>query len=163
MFPLSIQGFNFLTLQSWLWRILVKSPLDLCFAFKQMTRDFFTLWTAKCAGQWGLCVWGGSRVSGQVSIQLWPWCKCQNIYNHFSSLSISVCREKDEEDMFLSPFHCSVFLKLLPRFILNEPSLKYPELFNSISVHPVPSAAVSAMYFSPDEIPLPRRYLRALS
>lgn len=49
--------------------------------------------------------------------------------------------------------HCSVFLKTLPYFILHEPSLKYPELSNSISVHPVPSATVSATYFSLDENP----------
>lgn len=53
---------------------------------------------------------------------------------------------------FLS-LHYFVCLKLLPCLVLREPSLKYPELSNSISIHPVPSATVSAMYFSPDENP----------
>lgn len=57
---------------------------------------------------------------------------------------------------FFVSLHYSVFLKLLPCLVLHEPSLKYPELFNSISIHPVPSATVSATsatYFSPDENP----------
>lgn len=54
---------------------------------------------------------------------------------------------------FFVSLHYFVFLKLLPCLVLREPSLKYPELSNAISIHPVPSATVSATYFSPDKNP----------
>lgn len=73
MFSLSIQRLDFLTLsRSWLWHILVRSTLHLCFSFKQMQREYsLTLWTANCAGQWWLYVClCRCQCIGTVSIQL---------------------------------------------------------------------------------------------
>lgn len=162
MFPLSAQKLDFLTLLC-SWHIFVRSPLHLCFAFKQMPREISSPFGLQNVQGSGGCVSGEFPVYRDKSAFSCGHDVNAKIFTiilvHWASPYV---RRRMKRILFYLPSLLCIS-EAVTSFHLKWTFSEIPWTFNSISVHPVPSATVSAMYFSPDEIPLPQRYLHTLS